>query len=137
MKINNFNFSKVHYKIKRFFCDLCDFAAFLKCNLNTHMAKHVAREFREQISCELCPAKFTRIESLKNHRKTEHETPVLLKCFCGKEFNLKHKLSTHINRVHNDIRNHVCTVANCKKRFFTPKELKSHVLKVHSPGYGK
>ncbi|KAL7023230.1 hypothetical protein ACKWTF_012523 [Chironomus riparius] len=124
---------KVHYKVKRFFCDICGFGSFLKCNLNTHMAKHVAKEFREQIRCDFCDATFTRHESLKNHIKTEHETPVMLKCFCGKEFNLRHKLTTHIKRTHNNVRDHACKF--CEKKFFTPKELKVHILKVHTPGY--
>lgn len=127
---------KVHHKIKRYFCDICSFGAFLKCNLASHMAKHVDRQFREQINCPYCQSTFTRIESLKNHIKIEHSLPVqMLKCFCGKEFNLKHKLTTHIKRTHNNTRNHACT--NCDKRFFTPKELKVHILKQHSPGYGK
>lgn len=66
--------------------------------------------------------------------KIEHETPIMLQCFCGKEFNLKHKLTTHIKRTHNNIRNHACDF--CEKRFFTPKDLKDHTLKFHSPGYG-
>lgn len=98
------------------------------------MAKHVAKEFREQILCALCPATFTRVESLKNHMKTEHESnPEMLPCFCGKEFNLRHKLTTHIKRTHNNARDHACDA--CPKRFFTPKELKTHVLKSHTPGY--
>lgn len=125
---------KVHYKVKRFFCDICGFGAFLKCNLSTHMAKHVAKEYREQIHCSLCNATFTRHESLKNHHKTEHEVnPEILKCFCGKEFNLRHKLTTHIKRTHNNTRDHACIT--CPKRFFTPKELKVHILKAHTPGY--
>lgn len=115
------------------FCDICGFGSFLKCNMNTHMAKHIAKEFREQIKCDLCESTFTRLESLKNHIKTEHEVPVMLKCFCGKEFNLRHKLTTHIKRTHNNMRDHGCTV--CEKRFFTPKELKVHTLKAHTPGY--
>lgn len=98
------------------------------------MAKHIAKEFREQIKCDLCDSTFTRHESLKNHIKTEHEIPVMLKCFCGKEFNLRHKLTTHIKRTHNNVRDHACKF--CEKRFFTPKELKVHILKVHTPGYG-
>lgn len=125
---------KVHYKVKRFFCDLCEFGSFLKCNMQTHMGKHIAKEFREQILCSLCPATFTRHESLKNHMKTEHdENPVLLRCFCGKEFNLKHKLTTHVKRTHNNARDHACI--HCPKKFFTPKELKMHILKNHTPGY--
>lgn len=53
------------------------------------MFTHVAKEFREQIQCDFCDSTFTRSESLKNHMKTEHETPVMLQCFCGKQFNLK------------------------------------------------
>lgn len=124
----------MHYKVKRFFCDICGFGAFLKCNLSTHMAKHVAKEYREQIHCSLCNATFTRHESLKNHHKTEHEVnPEILKCFCGKEFNLRHKLTTHIKRTHNNTRDHACIT--CPKCFFTPKELKMHILKAHTPGY--
>jgi hypothetical protein len=125
---------KVHYKVKRFFCDLCDFGAFLKCNLSTHMIKHIAMENREIIQCNLCSMTFTRFESLKNHLKTEHgHNSEVLKCFCGKEFNLRHKLTTHIKRTHNNVRNHPCDT--CPKRFFTPKELKVHILKSHTPGY--
>ncbi|CRL06415.1 CLUMA_CG019612, isoform A [Clunio marinus] len=125
---------KVHYKIKRFWCDICGFGAFLKCNLSTHMAKHIAKEHRELICCSLCPSTFTRNESLKNHMKTEHdENPEMLKCFCGKEFNLRHKLTTHIKRTHNNDRSHVCEL--CPKRFFAPKDLKSHILIAHTPGY--
>lgn len=124
---------KVHYKVKRFFCDVCGFGAFLKCNLATHMAKHVAKEYREQIHCSLCSATFTRHESLKNHHKTEHEAnPEMMRCFCGKEFNLRHKLTTHIKRTHNNTRDHAC--GSCPRRFFTPKELKLHTLKSHTPG---
>lgn len=98
------------------------------------MGKHVAKEFRVQIHCSICPATFTRHESLKNHMKTEHEMNVeMLKCFCGKEFNLRHKLTTHIKRTHNNARDHACDL--CPKRFFTPKELKVHILKTHTPGY--
>lgn len=57
----------------------------------------------------------------------------MLTCFCGKEFNLRHKLTTHIKRTHNNRRDHGCEI--CPKRFFTPKELKVHVLKSHTPGY--
>lgn len=66
--------------------------------------------------------------------KTEHdENPEMLTCFCGKEFNLRHKLTTHIKRTHNNRRDHGCDI--CPKRFFTPKELKVHILKSHTPGY--
>lgn len=124
---------KVHYKIKRFFCDLCGFGSFLKCNMSTHMAKHVERQFRDPIYCTQCDSVFTRLESLRNHMKTEHEEPTILKCFCGKEFNLRHKLTTHIKRTHNNIRDHECE--SCQRRFFTPKEKKVHILKCHTPGY--
>lgn len=125
---------KVHHKVKRYFCDICGFGAFLKCNLSTHMSKHVAREHREQIPCTLCPSTFTRFESLRNHMKTEHgQNAEILQCFCGKQFNLRHKLTTHIKRTHNNIRDHHCD--SCPKKFFTPKELRSHVLKSHTPGY--
>lgn len=125
---------KVHYKIKRFFCDICGFGAFLKCNLSTHMIKHVAMENREIIQCNLCSLTFTRFESLRNHLKTEHgHNSEVVKCFCGKEFNLRHKLTTHIKRTHNNIRNHPCE--SCPRKFFTPKELKVHVLRNHTPGY--
>lgn len=98
------------------------------------MGKHVAKEFRTQILCTICPATFTRHESLKNHMKTEHGANVeILKCFCGREFNLKHKLTTHIKRTHNNKRDHACE--SCPKKFFTPKELKVHTLKSHTPGY--
>lgn len=125
---------KVHYKVKRYFCDICGFGAFLKCNLSTHMSKHVAREHREQILCSMCSSTFTRFESLRNHMKTEHgQNAEILQCFCGKQFNLRHKLTTHIKRTHNNIRDHHCSL--CPKQFFTPKELRSHVLKCHTPGY--
>lgn len=127
--------AKVHHKVKRYFCDICGHGTFLKCNMGSHMAKHIAKEFREQIKCDYCESTFTRNESLKNHMKIEHATPVMLKCFCGKEFNLKHKLTTHIKRTHNNVRDHACD--SCDRRFFTPKELKVHILKQHSPGYGE
>lgn len=146
---------KVHYKVKRckhvefvkefqsfltlqisVFCDICGFGSFLKCNMSQHITKHVAKEYRVQILCTLCPATFTRHESLKNHMKTEHDSnPEMLKCFCGKEFNLRHKLTTHIKRTHNNARDHACDFSSCSKRFFTPKELKVHILKCHTPNY--
>lgn len=62
-----------------------------------------------------------------------HETNIeMLKCFCGKEFNLRHKLTTHLKRVHQNARDHHCK--SCPKRFFTPKELTSHEL-MHKPNY--
>ena len=94
--------------------------------------------------CSKCEKRFKRKGDLRTHVAAVHDSNLevmddarqLENPFpcnhpgCGLSFKLKRLLTAH-SRVHSDERPHPCTVANCKSRFKTATELKSHLKAVH------
>lgn len=108
---------KVHDKVKRFFCDTCDFGAYLKSQITKHVrTTHVT----PGISCDWCDYKTTSNYSLEKHLDTQHAGKrVAVPCTsvgCNKTFFWRHNLKSHIMRCHEKIKPFTCSY--CGMSFF-------------------
>lgn len=63
--------NEVHFKVKRFSCDLCGYRTNDKTNLKRHMGKHNPEEFTQY--CHVCEKQFSSKNCLKRHLKTHSE----------------------------------------------------------------
>lgn len=76
--------------------------------------------------CEICDAKFTKVQSLKRHVKIHQADQKKKVCpFCGKGFIRADDLTRHI-RIHTGERPYACDL--CPKRYKQTSELKEHML---------
>lgn len=100
---------RVHLKLKNYFCDLCDYSATFKHSLSQHIISHIDPESRRKWKCDMCRFVSVSSQSLKAHKSYEHSGQVYT-CHCGKTFNQRASLSTHIKCVHQKLKNHSCTM---------------------------
>ena len=71
----------------------------------------------------------------KHDSEQQKKTPVqIFKCpICGVEFrNRKCNLKRHIESKHSKVRNFLCPVATCGRRFHRKQTLERHVARLHS-----
>ena len=87
----------------------------------------------KECTCELCGKVLPNIGRLNRHKKLKHAPEGHEwehRCDeCGKTFALKTRLTSHVNQVHNDIRNSTCHV--CGRAFFGQSDLRKHIECVH------
>ena len=64
------------------------------------------------------------IDSMRSHKRNEHRTQIKRKfeCHCGKVFEKPELLYRHKKGIHENRKNHICTI--CKKAFASPSKLK-------------
>lgn len=118
---------KVHEKMKRYFCDICDFGAYLKSQITKHVK---TTHMTPGISCDWCDYKTTSNYSLEKHLDTQHagkRVPVPCK-MCSKTFFWRHNLKSHVMRCHDKIKPHRCP--HCPMEFFGQGALRSVQLLV-------
>jgi KRAB domain-containing zinc finger protein len=60
----------VHLKLKRFFCDQCDYAAYLSTSFAAHMS--VKHSLVNPFECGECSRKFANGSNLKRHFEVFH-----------------------------------------------------------------
>lgn len=108
---------KVHDKVKRFFCDICDFGAYLKSQITKHVR---TTHMIPGIFCDWCDYKTTSNYSLEKHLDTQHAGKrVAVPCTaagCNKTFFWRHNLKSHIMRCHEKIKPFTCS--HCGMSFF-------------------
>lgn len=100
---------RVHLRIRNFFCDVCGYSATFKHSIASHMTSHIDPNSRRKWKCELCCFVSVSKQSLRAHQSYEHSGKVYT-CHCGKEFNQRASLSTHIKCVHHKQKDHLCNL---------------------------
>lgn len=160
--VNNYrrHILKVHLNIKNFFCDLCGYASFFKCDMDQHMKVHVKKTQKQQQTycCEACGLAFNKRFHLNAHVRSKHTEKVRnhICHICNKAFYSSENLKKHIES-HNDkdmpcefcgklfscinnLRTHlyyhsdpkfICEVEGCDKKFYMRKRLRAH-MKTHA-----
>jgi len=94
----------VHFKIKRFSCEICEKSGIEKS--------------------------FTHFQGLKEHIIALHTHVRPISCDkCDKTFKLQQSLLKHVRNVHEGVRPHECKL--CPKTFFLSNDLKKHVERIH------
>lgn len=106
---------KVHEKVKRFFCDTCDYGAYLKSQITKHVR---TTHMTPGIACDWCDFKTTSNYSLEKHLDTQHAGKrMAVPCTqCSKTFFWRHNLKSHIMRCHEKIKPFNCS--HCAMSFF-------------------
>lgn len=100
---------RVHLKLRNFFCDICGYSATFRHSIASHMISHVDPNERRKWNCDVCHFVSVSKQSLRAHKSYEHSGKVYT-CHCGKQFNQRASLSTHIKCVHHKIKDHLCNL---------------------------
>lgn len=82
------HFDCKHDKVKRYFCDLCNYGGTIKYHLKCHMKSHISDDIRRIHKCNHCDFISVSKGSLKVHEIAEH-SGIIHTCHCGREFNHK------------------------------------------------
>ena len=90
----------VHEGKRKFECEICGNGFIYLSHLKTHRLSHTGEK---PFVCDMCPTTaegptvaYTRIESLRSHMKSTHQTFLGLPCdICGKIFQLIRDLKNH------------------------------------------
>eukprot|EP00090_Calanus_glacialis_P008485 TRINITY_DN16842_c0_g1_i1.p1 TRINITY_DN16842_c0_g1~~TRINITY_DN16842_c0_g1_i1.p1 ORF type:complete len:188 (+),score=20.47 TRINITY_DN16842_c0_g1_i1:362-925(+) len=117
----------------QFTCSVCDYSSPLKHNIKQHVkAAHGDQsKSNDLFPCPSCDKMFLGVPNLHRHAKEEHDMVLKLdhSCkYCGKEFNKKSNLQTHIKSIHERIR-YQCEF--CAKELSTLGNKTLHVKKFH------
>ena len=86
-----------HEDDKVFRCSKCSLTFNYDSNLKVHTLLHSAEE-SGCLECQLCPAKFSRLASLKSHLRVHEKDDNLLCSECGDEFPTKARLEAHLGK---------------------------------------
>lgn len=100
---------RVHLKLKNFFCDICGYGATFKHSIASHLVSHIDPKERRKWDCDVCSFVSVSKQSLRAHKAYEHSGQVFV-CHCGKQFNQRASLTTHIKCVHHKIKDHTCNL---------------------------
>ena len=106
----------VHEKVKRFHCDLCDFACYYGYDLKKHQKFHESNPF---------------FKARKKHKKIHDKNSVKeRKCdICDKEFDSPSFLKRHVESVHENVKRYFCDV--CNFGFYYFPNLRRHYKTKH------
>ncbi|XP_055711525.1 zinc finger protein 62-like [Phlebotomus papatasi] len=114
-----------HADIKNHVCTVCG----VKKVTRTELRKHMIIHSEKMLSCEFCPLKFLRGDSLKQHIRIVHQEIKEHYCtICNKTFAISRTLKNHL-MIHTGEKPHACT--KCPKRFIRLDQLKLH-MKLHT-----
>ena len=106
----------VHEKIKKYFCDICGFAAYQRQYIMNHMK---SSHLKSEIKCDECNFVAVTNWRLKLHKRNRHmEKDPRIKCeHCSRIFCSKAYLQVHIARKHHNKKEAFCSI--CKREFFS------------------
>ncbi|XP_044754294.1 zinc finger protein 184-like [Coccinella septempunctata] len=123
-------------------CEPCDQDFGTQTEYENHMKLHeiVENQKKQKVSfgCQLCPASFSKGETLQAHIKISHPTyPQEFKCpHCGRIFDKQASLTNHV-KVHEKQKVVVGTskplyfCSICSMGFNVPKDLRTHTITAH------
>uniref|UniRef100_A0A1B0DQE0 Uncharacterized protein n=1 Tax=Phlebotomus papatasi TaxID=29031 RepID=A0A1B0DQE0_PHLPP len=114
-----------HADIKNHVCTVCG----VKKVTRTELRKHMIIHSEKMLSCEFCPLKFLRGDSLKQHIRIVHQEIKEHYCtICNKTFAISRTLKNHL-MIHTGEKPHACT--KCPKKYIRSDQLKLH-MKLHT-----
>ncbi|CAG9806263.1 unnamed protein product [Chironomus riparius] len=124
--LSNFKYHLSHHSDERnFICDECPKSYKTKIDLLQH--KRVHEQIKEPLICEICHQQFSIRSKYNSHLRTHAIKSGRINCeICGKLFI---NLRSHIQQVHQKIKNHKCSI--CKKEFGKRSGLVRHIMTVH------
>ncbi|XP_068223344.1 uncharacterized protein [Palaemon carinicauda] len=106
-----------------FTCNHCEKTFTSSWNLQRHKVSHNKKTHPFQ--CDKCPAKFTRLDSLKSHLNIHSQKKPHV-CHCGKRFGKKSQLKSHEDK-HSAVPKYTCNI--CERSFKFKVSLKNHSCK--------
>ena len=123
----------VNVKKEELPCPHCN----VKYQVKGHLLRHI-KNFHEEsdakaepLACTQCGRKYTRMKQLQDHRRVHSKAYLEAKSICnicGKEFRCTASLKSHVDIIHNGLRNYPCDI--CGKLFTRYNTLKAH-RKIH------
>ena len=126
---------KVHEKVKKYSCEVCNKKFFDSAGLKYHTIKHHSLQSievkikKEQFECHFCCKKYRTYPSLRLHIRTEHEEEQNYACEkCDCKFLRESDLKKHKEK-HENVKNYFCDF--CTERFASKFRLKTHLFKIH------
>lgn len=143
---------KIHLKLRKFNCEICDFKSFYKQGLNKHMLSHgvktecpICHKFvlnlsshsriHFKVKCPISDKIFVK-KYLSSHMKAHNPQPKrkakpTFYCdLCYRSFNLKYRLMYHLKTFHLKLRPFECKTCNHKS--FNRRDFKCHMM-THGP----
>lgn len=92
--------------------------------------KKTRRKYPNIFKCIYCPQKRRYLKDLKDHMAKHRGDPQYACDLCEKKYTVKYSLKYHYEKIHLDIKRHICLI--CSELFYDNTELKKH-LKKSSP----
>ena len=130
----------VHEKIKRYYCDQCDYACYHKHNIKKHEKTHQInpseKDKKTEILCKICGYKANIPSRLEDHIKSVHQNVKRFYCDqCDYACYYKQNIQKH-KKIHQDNPTakkrkfgNVCNI--CDKKFKNPTYVQEHIEAVH------
>ena len=103
-------------------CDMCGFVAKTQKKITQHKKTHDTGDF----SCDTCPKKFTRLQSLREHVSKVHSTNKFSCTICDKGFSVKGDVDKHVATVHKNKKPLKCEI--CEKTYSQKRKISTRRL---------
>lgn len=107
------HFERVHLKICRFFCDLCEFRNYSKDKIIDHIKAHINKK---DVKCTICDKFFNTRNSMRSHRDIVHFKRYEKIChICSRRFQTTRLFNDHIRSIHEFKNSYKCDFEDCGK----------------------
>ncbi len=121
---------RVHLKICRYFCDLCDFKNYSRDKLLNHIKSHLNSK---DIKCPDCNRLFNTRNAMRSHRDIFHLKKYEKVChYCSRKFKTTRLFNDHVRKHHEFSERFQCDFEGCEKAYPTKSQVYRHKRLHHS-----